>query len=79
MPQGRHVCPKEWTCALESLTIACCATKENSNCSKMDIFVINDVEIDGGVGFPKDKGDRIPQRSFGRWEVRWGASNKRGW
>jgi hypothetical protein len=45
----------------------------------MDIFVINDVEIDGGVGFPKDKGDRIPQRRFGRWEVRWGASNKRGW
>jgi hypothetical protein len=64
--------------ALESLTIACCATKENSNCSKMDIFVIMMWRL-MGVWPSKDKGDRIPQRRFGRWEVRWGASNKRGW
>jgi hypothetical protein len=43
------------------------------------IFCDNDVEIVGGVGFPKEEGDRIPQSRFGRWEVRWGVSNQRGW
>jgi hypothetical protein len=38
-------------------------------------FCDNDVEIVGGVGFPKEEGDGIPQRRFGRW----GISNKRGW
>ncbi len=62
VPQGMDTCPLTvWPLHEE----ACCANTENSNCSRMDIFVIMMWRLLGVWASPRRRGMGFPKEGLG--------------